>query len=353
MTEPRNKLRWIRILLIIIALPVLVIILKTLKAIFIPLILAIFMSFVFAPLNRFLAKHRIPMFLVYLIMLVIILIGFTLVISILYSAGNNIITGLPRYQEKFEQLLHDSVENFQSLAENMNLALAGMPMLDLEQLLSPGSFSITKTVSNMMSTSFNLLANLFLTVVFLMFIVGGATKLENRLKKVLGSELKEQTLVTMHNIQQQIQKYLLTKTLISLATACTGAILMLIFGVDFVLVCAILLFVLNFIPNIGSIIASILPMLICLLQYGFSWRLVFFGALITATQMLFGNILEPKIQGDRLNLTPIMVLISLIFWGWVWGITGMVLAVPITSAINIILKQMDDKNIISAIISGD
>jgi predicted PurR-regulated permease PerM len=70
------------------------------------------------------------------------------------------------------------------------------------------------------------------------------------------------------------------------------------------------------------------------------------------TQMLFGNVIEPKVQGDRMNLSPIMVLISLIFWAWVWGIVGMVLAVPITSAINIMLIQIDDKNLISAIISS-
>lgn len=156
----------------------------------------------------------------------------------------------------------------------------------------------------------------------------------------------------MLSISQQIQKYLVTKTLISLATAIVGAILMLAFGVDFVIVCTLLLFAFNFIPNIGSIIASILPILICLLEYGLGWRVIGFGILITATQMLFGNILEPKIQGDRLNLTPIMVLISLIFWGWLWGIVGMVFAVPITSAINIVLLQIDPDNVISAIISS-
>ncbi|MDD2616853.1 MAG: AI-2E family transporter, partial [Candidatus Cloacimonetes bacterium] len=82
------------------------------------------------------------------------------------------------------------------------------------------------------------------------------------------------------------------------------------------------------------------------------FRTLSFAVLIIATQMLFGNVLEPKIQGENLNLSPIMVLVSLIFWGWVWGIVGMVLAVPITSAINIILIQIDEKNLVSAIISG-
>ncbi|HCX60144.1 MAG TPA: AI-2E family transporter, partial [Candidatus Cloacimonas sp.] len=85
---------------------------------------------------------------------------------------------------------------------------------------------------------------------------------------------------------------------------------------------------------------------------GLDFRTLSFAVLIIATQMLFGNVLEPKIQGENLNLSPIMVLVSLIFWGWVWGIVGMVLAVPITSAINIILIQVDEKNLVSAIISG-
>ncbi|HQQ68439.1 MAG TPA: AI-2E family transporter, partial [Candidatus Cloacimonadota bacterium] len=113
-----------------------------------------------------------------------------------------------------------------------------------------------------------------------------------------------------------------------------------------------LLFVLNFIPHIGSIIASGIPMIICYMQSGMDIRTISFSLLIIMTQMLFGNVIEPKVQGYRLNLSPIMVLISLIFWAWVWGIVGMVLAVPITSAINIMLIQIDEKNLISAIISS-
>jgi predicted PurR-regulated permease PerM len=352
MPDPQKELRWIKYLLIIIALPVVVIILKTLKAIFIPLILAIFLSFIFAPLTAYLKKRRVPMMVVYLVMMVIIVLFFGIVSSLLYAAADSIVNGIPRYHDRGVALANDAISRIRGLTEQTNLALGGMPMLDLTKMLSPGSFSLTKAVSGTMGSLINLLFNLFLILVFLMFLVGGASSLETRLKNALGHEMKDQTLATIANIQSHLQKYLVTKTIISLATALVGAVLMLLFGVDFVLVCAILLFVLNFIPNIGSIIASIIPMLICLLQYGFSWRLVGFAILITATQMLFGNILEPKIQGERLNLTPIMVLISLIFWGWLWGIAGMVLAVPITSAINIILRQIDEKNVVSAIISG-
>ncbi|MDP2173166.1 MAG: AI-2E family transporter [Candidatus Cloacimonadaceae bacterium] len=353
MFESEKELRWIRLLLTIIAIPVVVIILKTLKAIFIPLIFAIFLSFVFAPLNAYLSKRKIPMVVTFLILLVIIVAFFAVLSFIVYAASNSLILGFPKYQEKFYQTTMETWQGFQSWLTQTNLALGNLSLIDISKLLSPSGFSITKTVTDTMGTFMNVLWNLFLTLVFLMFIVGGSVKLEKRLTQVLSSDRKSQTISMLYNIQSQMQKYLFTKTLISLATAIVGAILMLFFGVDFVLVVGIMLFVLNFIPNIGSIIASLLPMLICLLQYGFGGRLVIFSVCMIGTQMLFGNIIEPKIQGNGLNLTPIMVLISLIFWGWLWGIVGMIFAVPITSGINIILKQLDEKNIISAIISGN
>ncbi|MDD3283035.1 MAG: AI-2E family transporter, partial [Candidatus Cloacimonetes bacterium] len=220
------------------------------------------------------------------------------------------------------------------------------------QLLSPGRFSISKAISNVMSTTVDISWNFILIVIFLMFIVAQDGSLNRRLNKVLSEDDRMRTSNTLGNIQLQIQRYLLTKTIISLCTAILGMVLMMLFKVDFVLVCGILLFVMNFIPNIGSIIASGIPILISFLQTGLDFKTITFGLLIIATQMLFGNVIEPKIHGERLNLSPIMVLVSLIFWGWVWGIVGMVLAVPITSAINIILIQLDEKNVISAIISG-
>jgi len=352
MTPSEKELRWIRYLLILISLPVLALILRTLRDIFIPLVIAIFLSFLFAPLIDRLKRKRVPIIVVIMIIVAALIIFFMILSSLLYSAGNSIVTGLPRYQEKFNSLVGDSHDWIMGLGERMDIALEFVPELDIQQVLDPGTFSVTRVVSNTMSGFVNMVWNIFLTLVFLLFIVGGATSMETRLKKAIGEDRQVRNLVTISRIQSQIQKYLITKSLISLATAIVGALLMMIFGVDFVLVSALLLFAFNFIPNIGSIIASSIPILICLLQYGFGIRVVAFALLITATQMLFGNILEPKIQGDRLNLTPIMVLISLILWGWLWGIPGMFISVPLTSAINIILKEIDNKNIISAIISS-
>lgn len=346
------ELRWIRILLTIIAIPVVVMIFRTLKSIFIPLVFAIFLSFVFAPLTRFLRGRKVHISITMAIMLVIILLLMLASTMLLAAATNSLVTGFPRYQENLILRLQSMITGFTELSARFDLAVSEFMQFDAVQLLAPGSFSISRAVSNVMTATLGISWNFFLIIIFLMFIVAQDGAMTKRLSKVLSKNEQERTRHLLANIQNQIQRYLLTKTVISLCTAVVGMVLMMLYGVDFVLVCGILLFVLNFIPNIGSIIASAIPILICYMQSGMDLRTITFSLLIIATQMLFGNVIEPQVQGERLNLSPIMVLVSLIFWGWVWGIVGMLFAVPITSAINIMLIQIDEKNLISAIISS-
>jgi len=152
---------------------------------------------------------------------------------------------------------------------------------------------------------------------------------------------------------KQINKYIVNKTIISLSTGLLSMFFIAIFGIDFVVISGLLIFVLNFIPNIGSIIASAFPILICLIQYGIGWRLIAISSVLVGLQMLIGNFVEPRVMGKQLQLTPLSVLVSLIFWYWVWGPVGMILAVPITSAITIIIKEIPSMRVISALVSYD
>jgi len=352
MPETSKEFRWIRLLLTIVAIPIVVIILKTLKDIFIPLIFAVFLAFVFAPLTSYLKRKRVPLWLIICITLFIIAGVFTVVFLLLYAASNSLIAGLPKYQMRFQKVLVDGAVMMEELSARMSVAGMSLELLDINSLLSSSSVTITSTIKTTMNSLVSILWNLFLVLVFLIFMLLEADKIEPRLKKIMSLDNRGKTIASLNVIKIQIQSYITVKTLISLVTALVGMGLMLIYGVDFVLVCGIILFSFNFIPNIGSVIASSIPILILYLQYGFCYQLGLFSLLIIATQMFFGNILEPKLQGDRLNLTPIMVLISLIFWGWVWGLVGLLICVPLTSAINIILKQLDPDNLISALISS-
>lgn len=351
--DSAKELRWIRILLLIIALAVVASILKTLKSIFIPLIFSIFLLFLFAPLINYLKKHKVPMVLILLITLVIIAVFLGLVILLIYAASNSLINGLPRYEDKFNELIAKGTEYLQNLAFNWNINTENISIANIAQIISSGFISIPQFISNTVNTLVSIIQNIFLIIFFLIFLLLEIEKLPLRLRKATSKLSKEQTLDILQNIEKQIQNYLTIRTLVNLSAALLCMLWMLIFGVDFILVCGILLFVLDFIPDVGSVISSAIPILIYLLQSGFSFLWLIFALLIVATQMLIGNIIEPKLQGVQLNLTPIMVLVSLIFWGWLWGIVGMLICVPLTSAINIILKQVAPNNFISALISSE
>ncbi|CAO81327.1 AI-2E family transporter [Candidatus Cloacimonas acidaminovorans] len=351
--DSAKELRWIRILLLIIALAVVAYILKTLKSIFIPLIFSIFLLFLFAPLINYLKKHKFPMVLILLITLVIIAVFLGLVILLIYAASNSLINGLPRYEDKFNALIAKGTEYLQNLATNWNINTENISIANIAQILSSGIISIPQFLSNTVNTLVSIIQNIFLIIFFLIFLLLEIDKLPLRLRKATSKLSKEQTLDILQNIEKQIQNYLTIRTLVNLSAALLCMLWMLIFGVDFILVCGILLFVLDFIPDVGSVISSAIPILIYLMQSGFSFLWLIFALLIVATQMLIGNIIEPKLQGVQLNLTPIMVLVSLIFWGWLWGIVGMLICVPLTSAINIILKQVAPNNFISTLISSE
>ena len=155
------------------------------------------------------------------------------------------------------------------------------------------------------------------------------------------------------DIEDQVQHYLLIKTFISMLTGFIGGTILIIGGIDFAIFSALLIFILNFIPNFGSIIATLFPLLIGILQYGFSLRvlLVFIGLMLT--QFIIGNVVEPRITGKSLNLSPIVILISLILWGYIWGIVGMMLAVPLTSALKIFFQNIPLLKPIAELISAD
>lgn len=349
-----NELKWIKIFTGIIVISIIVVILRELRVIFIPLTFAIFLAFIFAPLNTILYKHRIPKLFAIMIMVTIIMIFFAGIFFVIYSAIYSVIMEFPKYQERFVNMVNELLVDLQELISRMELIFARMPeWLEQARIISPGDFSVTRFVTTTMGTFFDFGVQLFLTLIFLIFIVAGVERLGVRVKKVLTESRNKQTLNLMHNIQDQIKKYFLNKTLISLGTSLVSMLFVTIFQIDFVLMTGILIFVLNYIPNFGSFIASAFPILICLLQYGFGWRFIGIAIALTMTQVTFGNIIEPKVMGGKLNISPIVVLISLIFWGWVWGPVGMILAIPITSAINIVIKEIHEASIISAIISDE
>ena len=163
----------------------------------------------------------------------------------------------------------------------------------------------------------------------------------------------ERIATVVRNITAQVRQYLVTKTLISAATGFLIFLILWILGVDFPLLWGFLAFLLNFIPNIGSLLAVFLPFLLSLLQFDTLTRPILALILMETVQIVMGNVIEPRMMAFSLNLSPLLVLVSLIFWGSLWGIVGMVLAVPLTATVKIFLENIEPLRPVAVLMGGE
>jgi AI-2 transport protein TqsA len=152
-------------------------------------------------------------------------------------------------------------------------------------------------------------------------------------------------------ITREMQRYLVVKTAVSAATGVTAGAWTALLGVDFALLWGLTAFLLNYIPNLGSIMAAIPPALLALVQFGpFGAVLVLLGYL--AINTLFGNVVEPYLLGRRLGLSPVVVLVSVLTWGWLWGVSGMLLSVPIMMAVKIGCESSPELQWVAHVLGG-
>jgi predicted PurR-regulated permease PerM len=157
----------------------------------------------------------------------------------------------------------------------------------------------------------------------------------------------------MGKIDKSISSYIALKTLISIITGVLSYIALAIIGVDAPIFWAFLIFILNFIPTIGSLVATIFPAIFALLQFGeFTQGLLVLG-IVGSIQMVVGNFVEPKVMGSSLNISPLVVFLTLAIWGVMWGITGMLLSVPITVILIIIMAEFPSTRPLAILLSQD
>jgi predicted PurR-regulated permease PerM len=155
----------------------------------------------------------------------------------------------------------------------------------------------------------------------------------------------------MEQIRQDMKTYFVIKTATSFSTGLLSYIVLWVFGIDFALFWAFLIFLLNYIPTIGSIIAVFFPVVFSIIQFESFSIFVLLLVSLSLVQMLIGNFLEPRFLGNKLNVSPLVILLSLLFWGQIWWVVGMLLCVPIVVIINIILAHIPATRSIAILLS--
>ena len=191
-----------------------------------------------------------------------------------------------------------------------------------------------------------------MTFVFLMFMLIEAPYLDDKIEKAFRHNAKRVKKI-LFTISEQVSRYLGTLALISFATGVCAWIVLTLLGVKLAAGWGVLTFLLNFIPTVGSIIATIPPVIMAVIQFSpglFKPFLVLMS--LTAIQVTIGNIITPKVVGDRLGVSPVMILLSLLLWGMIWGIPGALLSTPIISIIKIVCENIPSLHSIAVLIGS-
>jgi len=295
----------------------------------VPFLLAAFIAIICIPPLLWLQSKKVPQLLsVIIIVLLILVIGWVLA-ALITGALSDFSDKLPFYQERLTVLSQEAEESLKRLPIET-------PTETIEQYLDPAN--AMKIVTTTISSVGNILTNSFLIILMVIFILLEATTLPVKIRNAIGKP--DSPLSQYSEVIKNVNKYLGIKTLISIGTGFTIFIWLWILGIDFPILWGLLAFLLNFVPNIGSLIASGPPIILALIQFGFGKAiLTAIGFLIANT--IFGSILEVRIFGKGLGLSSLVVFVSLIFWGWVLGPVGMLLSVPLTMIIKIILESSE------------
>lgn len=331
----------------IIALFVVGVVLYELQTVLLPFFFAVFLSYIFKPIVLYLESKKVPMIVSLLLVslaVAALLFGMSLLV---YSSIASFIGELPKYETRLNSLVSESVAMIEHTARKMHVDISGYAWTDLIQVTS-----ITAIVTSSVGSFIVYLSNFVLVMLFMFFILAGSGQIAEKLKNSLSDERSTQFAAIIENIDKQIRQYLFAKTLISIATGVVTYLVLLLFGVDFPLLWGFLTFILNFIPNIGSAASTVFPFLLAFLQFDSFTRPILILLLLIGVHNIIGNVLEPKLLQRSLNLSPVLVLVSLLFWGWLWGVWGMVLAVPITSIIKIMCENVEVLHPIAALMSG-
>jgi AI-2 transport protein TqsA len=320
--------------------------LKTLQAILLPFFIAIIIAFIFEPFFELLKKKRVPSFLaIVIVILCIVVIANVVSVFILTSIGP-FTAGIPKYQDKFNSLLLYATDNLKNYGID---AIALRESMNLKNIIQDSS------VQNWITSLFTSIATIFgdfvLILIYVIFILSELGSLKRRVLRAFSEERARSIAKTMGDIFLDVRRYIVGKTVINLLHAILIGIILWLFDVDFYIVWAFLSFLMHYIPTIGSMIATILPFMTALVQFdSFATAIVILIILIVLANVV-GNIIEPQILGDKLDLSPILLLLSLIMWGYVWGVMGMILSIPIMSMIKIVLMNFESTRPVAILMS--
>ncbi len=314
---------------------------KTATNILVPFLLSVFIAIMCNPIVAKASEYKIPKA---ISVVLVIAIFVTIALSMAGLVGNSLnelSQLLPEYRAQLKQELTWIPER---LAE-YNIIISSKLLIEY---FDPSA--AMGLAANMLSGLGGVMANLFLIIITVIFMLFEASSLPQKLHLALDDP--EMRLKQIDRFLSSVNHYIAIKTVVSIGTGALVSFMLWMFGLDFFLLWGVLAFLFNYIPNIGSIIAAVPAMSLAILQLGpTSAGLIGLGYLVINTVM--GNVVEPRYLGKGLGLSTLVVFLSLIFWGWLLGTVGMLLSVPLTMVIKIALESSEEGKWFAVLLSGE
>ncbi len=313
------------------------------KVLLVPFLIAAFLALITVrPMLWMQQKKGVPSIIAALIIVIVIMLILAVVGTILGSSIADFTAALPVYQARLDVIV-DRVLDF--FVKHLN---ADASMQNLGDMVDPGwAMGLVASILNSLK---GVLTNTFLIIFTTIFILLEASSVGTKVEAAFGRSAN--SLERPRIFLQNLGRYLGIKTIISFATGLCAGVLTWAIGLDFPLLWAMLAFLLNYIPTIGSIIAAVPAILLALLQLGPAEA----GATavgFAAINVVFGNAIEPRLMGYGVGISPLIVFVGLVFWGWVFGPVGMLLSVPLTMTLKLALESDERSRWIAILIGSE
>lgn len=325
----------IKNILIVLLVIVVFIVLKQISNLLIPLVLAALLTILNLPVVSFLHKRKVPK-----VLITIFVAGITVaviygLVNLISSSIEQIIGQIDTLTEQFSNKIESSIVWVGETIPGMNVDSVRD---ELRKIISTDTITsvVAPALGNFIS-SFG--SSFFLFIFYYLILLSGATSYHEWIAYVIGPDVSGDIRSVWEQTQDSISAYMSIKSLISLFTGVATWIICLAFGLNFALFWGFLAFMLNYLPSIGSMLAMVLPVTMSIIQFDSLGLIIAFFILLLVTQILIGSVIDPIVMGDRLRLNTITVIFGLLFWGYIWGIPGMLLSVPLMVLIRLLLEK--------------
>jgi len=300
------------------------------QVILVPFLLSIFIAIISSPLLFWLRRKGLPMS-ISLILVIAIVLGIGVMLGVLLGTSlHDFSQSLPHYQIKLQERTSAVFSLLGKLGITVSEEL-------VSEYIDPGA--AIKLASKMLTGLGNVFSNAFLIILTVVFILLEAATFPSKLQAAFGAS--ESSINDFNSFAEKINRYMLIKTIMSLATGILIAVWLTIIGVDYAVLWGLIAFMFNYVPNIGSIIAAIPAVLLAFIQTGTTLALLTAAGYLVIN-VVIGNFMEPRLMGLRLGLSTLIVFLSLVFWGWILGPVGMLLSIPLTMTLKIVLSNMEE-----------